>query len=79
MFGSLNKIWPWKTVIETVVKPDGEIVPIVENNILPSTYTELTGAPSLIIYAAITFIVGLSIIFIIDYVAYKIKEKRELQ
>jgi len=78
MFGSLNKIWPWKTVVESVVKPDGEIVPIVENNILPATYTELTGAPSQVLYAIIMLIVGLSVIFIIDSVASKMKEKRAL-
>jgi len=76
MFGSLNKIWPWKTVAESVVKPNGEIVPVVENNILPATYTELTGAPSQVLYAIIMLIVGFSIIFIIDSVASKIKEKR---
>ena len=78
MFGSLNKIWPWKKVVETVVKPSGEIVPIVENNILPATYTELTGEPSQIFYAIIMFVVGLSIIFIIDGIARKIKENRAL-
>jgi len=76
MFGSLNKIWPWKTVVESVVKPDGEIVPIVENNILPTTYTKLTGDSSQIVYAIMMFVVGLSIIFIIDNVARRIKEKR---
>ena len=73
MFGSLNKIWPWKTVVEIVVKPNGEVVPIVENNILPTTYAELTGDPSQILYATIMFVVGLSIIFIIDSIARKIK------
>ena len=76
MLGSLNKIWPWKTVVESIVKPDGEIVPIVENNILPAAYTEITGAPSHILYAVIMFIVGLSIIFVIDNVARKMKAKR---
>jgi len=76
MFGSLNKIWPWKTVVETAVKPSGEIVPIVENNILPATYTELTGEPSHILYAIIMFAVGLSIIFVIDNIARKIKGNR---
>jgi len=78
MFGSLNKIWPWKRVVETAVKPNGEIVPIVENNILPATYTELTGAPSQVLYAIIMFIVGLSVIFIIASTARKIKEKSAL-
>ena len=76
MFGSLNKIWPWKTVVESVVKPDGEIVPVLESNILPATYTNLTGSPSQIVYAIIMLIVGFSIIFIINSVARKIKEKR---
>ena len=76
MFGSLNKIWPWKTVVESVVKPDGEVIPIVESNILPAAYTEITGAPSQVLYAIIMFIVGLSIIFVIDGIARKIKDKR---
>jgi Predicted membrane protein len=75
MFGSLNKIWPWKTVVETAVKSNGEVVPIVENNILPATYTELTGEPSYILYATIMFVVGLSIIFVIDNIAQRIKAK----
>ena len=78
MFGSLNKIWPWKEVVETAIKPSGEVVPIVENNILPATYTELTGEPSHVLYATIMFIVGFSIIFIIAGTAHKIKEIRAL-
>lgn len=35
MIGSLNKIWPWKEVLETVVIKD-EVKPLVEKNILPS-------------------------------------------
>ncbi len=34
MIGSLNKIWPWKETIRTIVV-DGEIKPLVEKNILP--------------------------------------------
>lgn len=35
MIGSLNKIWPWKETLETIVV-DGELKPLVEKNILPS-------------------------------------------
>ena len=35
MIGSLNKIWPWKETLETIVV-EGEIKPLVEKNILPS-------------------------------------------
>ena len=35
MIGSLNKIWPWKEVLESIVVGD-EVKPLVEKNILPS-------------------------------------------
>lgn len=35
MIGSLNKIWPWKETLKTIVV-DGEVKPLVEKNILPS-------------------------------------------
>ncbi len=35
MIGSLNKIWPWKETLNTIMVK-GEIKPLVEKNILPS-------------------------------------------
>ena len=42
MFGSLNKVWPWKEVLETQII-DGEEKILREANVLPSTYTQITG------------------------------------
>lgn len=35
MLGSLNKVWPWKKVLETYTDSHGELKPLVEINILP--------------------------------------------
>lgn len=35
MVGSLRKIWPWKEVLMTRINSHGEVVPLVERNILP--------------------------------------------
>jgi len=35
MIGSLNKIWPWKETVKSIIV-DGELRPLVEKNILPS-------------------------------------------
>ncbi len=35
MMGSLWKIWPFRTVLETATKPNGDIIPIREEVILP--------------------------------------------
>lgn len=35
MLGSLRKLWPWKEVLQTRINSHGEMVPLVEANILP--------------------------------------------
>lgn len=40
MIGSLRKIWPWKLTLQSEVEPDGSIVPLVQQNILPTLTTE---------------------------------------
>ena len=39
MIGSLRKVWPWKEILMTRVNSHGEIVPLVEKNILPTAFT----------------------------------------
>lgn len=38
LLGSLNKIWPWKETLETRTDSSGEIVPFVQQNVLPGNY-----------------------------------------
>lgn len=75
LLGSLNKIWPWKNVLEWFVKHPGEAneqkIALVEENILPSTYTELTGEPSQLLIAVIMAAVGIGLIFLLEKIAKK--------
>jgi putative membrane protein len=38
MIGSLNKVWPWKEVLETRTNSHGETVPFLEKSILPQDF-----------------------------------------
>jgi len=38
MIGSLRKVWPWKETLESVVDSHGQIVPLVQSNILPGQW-----------------------------------------
>jgi putative membrane protein len=61
MIGSLNKIWPWKETLSTIVV-DGESRPLVEKNILPSV-----GNSSDQLWLAILMAVaGIALILIIE-------------
>ena len=64
ILGSLNKIWPWKKVLETRVF-DGKSIDVDFQNVLPNHFE---GDPQL--FAAIGLaIVGFSLIFILERIA----------
>jgi putative membrane protein len=44
MVGSLNKVWPWKQVLEWRPDRHGELVPLTESNVWPQSYPHLPAA-----------------------------------
>ncbi|MCA9368923.1 MAG: DUF368 domain-containing protein [Pseudomonadales bacterium] len=40
MLGSLRKIWPWKETVKTIVDSHGEIVPVVQRNVMPAGFNQ---------------------------------------
>ena len=77
MVGSLNKVWPWKETVETYLDSHGVAQPLVQNNIAPGTFEQLTGQPSLLVQAILLGIVGFLVIYGIELVARMIFKKQE--
>ena len=67
IFGSLNKIWPWKEVVTWQTTSDGIKTPLVEKSISPFTFD---GNPQ-ITYAIILMVVGFLTIFILEKIGSK--------
>ncbi len=65
ILGSLNKIWPWKKVLEVIKIGKKEI--IIDKNISPFAFE----GDSQLTFAIITAIIGFSLIFILEKVASK--------
>ncbi len=65
ILGSLNKIWPWKEVLES--KKIGVKIITIDQNVSPFSYT----GDNQIIFAIIAAIIGFSLIFILEKVAKK--------
>ncbi|WP_047245879.1 DUF368 domain-containing protein [Maribacter thermophilus] len=63
--GSLNKIWPWKRILETKVYGDKTV--IIDTNTSPLSYE---GDPQ-IFYAILAALIGFSLIFILEKTASK--------
>ena len=62
--GSLNKIWPWKDILETVTVGDKEII-LREKSILPSQFD---GDPQ-VLYAVVLMVAGFLLILILERLA----------
>lgn len=62
LVGSLNKIWPWKETISTRTNSKGEIVPFIQDNVLPGDYI---GEPQ-VVMAIVVAVIGFAIIFLLE-------------
>ncbi|MFR9496810.1 MAG: DUF368 domain-containing protein [Rikenellaceae bacterium] len=68
MIGSLNKVWPWKEVVETTLNSHGEMVPLVERNLWPAQFEAITSNSSQLLLAILMAIVGFLLIYVIELV-----------
>lgn len=68
MIGSLNKVWPWKQVLETRINSHGEVVPYIDKSILPQNFN---GDPQ-IYMAVVLAILGFVLIFGMEKLAGKL-------
>ncbi len=69
MLGSLNKLWPWKQTLTTRVNSAGEIEPLLQSNILPTTYEQMFGLPAFVAPAVFCMILAIVLVLVIDWVA----------
>jgi len=74
MIGSLNKVWPWKSIESFRLNSDGEQVPFITKNILPTTYAESTGEPSELLMAVLFFAVGILLVIGLERIAAKFSQ-----
>lgn len=71
MVGSLNKVWPWKEVVERYTDSHGAVKPLVESNILPSLCN-----PDHHVWAAISLaIAGFFLVYGLEWLSTWIQEK----
>lgn len=77
MLGSLNKVWPWKEVVETYTDSHGKIMPLVESNVAPGRFEALTQQDALLAEAIVLCIVGFLAIYCIELAARIVVKKQE--
>lgn len=71
MLGSLNKVWPWKHTIESVIDRHGKEIPLVQNNIFPQTFESLYSQPAYMWYAILLMIIGMGLVIALEQIGQK--------
>lgn len=68
MIGSLNKLWPWRNALTTRVNSSGEVVPVLEANVMPGSYTGLDSLPDepYVMMTILAMVGGLVIVFLLE-------------
>ena len=69
MIGSLNKIWPWKIVTLFRENSKGEQVPLLEKNVFPGEFVNVTGQDSFLMQALLFIAFGVLIVIILEKVS----------
>lgn len=62
LVGSLNVIWPWAHTVETYVDRHGEQAPLVEVNVWPWDYAQLTGQSPQTLWVLLMGAAGLALV-----------------
>lgn len=75
MIGSLNKIWPWREVIEYATTIEGKRIPAFDKSILPWRYLESTGKDPQVFYAILMMALGVLMVVMIEKITARLKTR----
>lgn len=71
MFGSLNKVWPWKQITSFYTNSAGEQVALNQANLLPWQFAELTGQDAQLLLAVLLAVAGFGLVLLLEMFARK--------
>lgn len=69
MIGSLNKVWPWKKVLQYYSDRHGKLKPLLETNVLPTDYLELTGKEPMLVSCILLCLLGFGLVYFLERLA----------
>jgi len=71
MIGTLGKVWPWKETLTWRTNSSGLEVPLLERNLSPFSFEQVTGQPALLAYAIVAMLAAMLLIWGLEQMANK--------
>ncbi|TXR41075.1 DUF368 domain-containing protein [Ectopseudomonas mendocina] len=72
MLGSLNKVWPWKEVVSWRLDSKGEQVPLLESNLLPGQFADISGQDPQLLLAVVLAVGGIALVLGLEWLASRL-------
>ncbi|MBS7663436.1 DUF368 domain-containing protein [Pseudomonas lalucatii] len=69
MLGSLNKIWPWKETLSWQTNRHGEQVPLLQANLSPGRFAEVSGQDPQLLLAILLALAGVLLVLGLEWLA----------
>jgi putative membrane protein len=69
MLGSLNKVWPWKQTLLWHTGSNGHQVPLLQENLLPSRFAEISGQDPQLLFAILLAATGVLLVLGLEWLA----------
>ncbi len=69
LVGSLGVIWPWKVTIKSMVDEHGEVIPLVQENVLPPTFAAVTGQDALLAASIGCIFAGIVVVLLTEFIS----------
>lgn len=76
LLASLDVIWPWKHVTESVLSSSGKTLVLASENLLPRSYATIVGQDPQTSSCVLALLAGLCIVFGVEYISHKFRQKR---
>ena len=71
----LNKVWPWKEVVETYTDAQGAVHPLVEQNITPGHFEAIGQTDAHLWQAVALALAGFLLIYVIEFIGKRVAQK----
>lgn len=75
MIGSLNKLWPWREVMEFSANIKGQQIPASDKSILPWNYFTITGKDPQVFQAILMMALGVFMVVLFEKIAARVKTR----
>ncbi|MBL1377605.1 DUF368 domain-containing protein [Zobellella iuensis] len=69
LLGSLGKVWPWKQTLTWQTNSRGESYPLLQENLLPGRFSELSGQDAQLLLAVLLAIAGVTLVLGLERLA----------